>query len=193
MADLIKKVARDAKHGYALPIFKSIVKRIKGALVQPCRLAAQFTLTASGLWVLKDQLTQDLSFAITGPNTSINNQVDMSAYPEMIYGFCLLRLIQYIVALHLAFPDEKIFIANYNFSDVYRRISYSAAAAAQTMRDGTVLKLGTKIKNFKNYLFFLRATTTKYIVIFCTPSRWTYKNEEIKMYQSETTTTRGWV
>ena len=57
----------------------------------------------------------------------------MHAYPAMIYGFCLLRLIHYIVALRLAFPDELILISKYDFSDAYRRIAHSALAAAQTI------------------------------------------------------------
>ena len=51
----------------------------------------------------------------------------------MIYGFCLLRLIHYIVALRLEYPEERILISKYDFSDAYRRVAHSAAAAAQTI------------------------------------------------------------
>ena len=133
LEDLLSKVKRDVVYGFALPVCKSVVKFIKGAMVQPCGLAAQFTLTASGLRVLKDRLTHNLSFSITIPDASVNSRCDMSAYPAMIYGFCFLRLIHYIVALRLEYPEERILISKYNFSDAYRRVAHSAVAAAQTI------------------------------------------------------------
>ena len=54
LEDLLGKVKRDVVYGFALPVCKSVVKFIKGAVVRPCGLAAQFTLTASGLRVLKE-------------------------------------------------------------------------------------------------------------------------------------------
>ena len=79
LEDLLSKVKRDVVYGFALPVCKSIVRRIKGAMVQPCGLAAQFTLTASGLRVLKDRLTHNLSFLITIPDASVNSRCDMTA------------------------------------------------------------------------------------------------------------------
>jgi len=134
MSDLIEKVKRDVTYGFALPVSKSIIKFIEEAMVQPCGLASQFTLTKTGLQVLKDRLTHDLSFAITLFDASVNMRCNLSAYPAMIYGFCLLRLIHYIVALQLKYPNESILISKYDFSDAYRRMCHSALAAAQTIR-----------------------------------------------------------
>ena len=57
----------------------------------------------------------------------------MGQYPEMIYGWCLTRVIHYIVALRLKYPSERILIAKYDFSDAYRRIVHSGKAAAQSV------------------------------------------------------------
>jgi hypothetical protein len=43
----------------------------------------------------------------------------MGQYAEMIYGWCLLHIIHFIVALHLAHLDKRIFLAKYDFSDAY--------------------------------------------------------------------------
>jgi hypothetical protein len=51
----------------------------------------------------------------------------------MIYGWCLPRLIHYIVSLRAAYPRKAILIAKYDYSDAYRRIAHSASAAAQTI------------------------------------------------------------
>lgn len=52
---------------------------------------------------------------------------------EVIYGVCLKRLAQYIDALRLQFPIKCILVAKYNFSDIYKRISYLGSAAAQSI------------------------------------------------------------
>jgi hypothetical protein len=58
----------------------------------------------------------------------------MSAYAEMIYGgWCLPRIIHYVVSLRARFPDLHILVSKYDYSDAYRRIAHSAEAAAQTI------------------------------------------------------------
>ena len=79
------------------------------------------------------RLTQDMSKGITKENVSINDRADISQYPAMIYRFCLLRIIHFVVALRLAFPNERILISKFDFSDAYRRIAHAALAAAQTI------------------------------------------------------------
>ena len=131
--ELVAKVYKDVTYGFALPVAKSVVKLIKGAMVQPCGLAAQFSLTKTGLRVLKDRLTHDLSWCITQFDASVNNRCDLEAYPPMVYGWCLKRIIHYTVALRLQYPEEKILIAKYDFSDAYQRITHAASTAAQTI------------------------------------------------------------
>jgi hypothetical protein len=57
----------------------------------------------------------------------------MDAYTEMIYGWCLTRIIHFIVALRLAYPLLPIFIVKYDYSDAYRRIAHAPSAAAQSI------------------------------------------------------------
>jgi hypothetical protein len=127
------QLLKDVKHGFSFPFPRSLVKKLRGALVQPCGLASQFALQADGSRIEKHRLTHDLSYEITGKDVSVNNRVDMSKYPEMIFGWCLPRIIHFIVALRLAFPRSRILIAKYDFSDAYRRITHSAKAASQTI------------------------------------------------------------
>ena len=80
-------------------------------------------------------MTQDLSFSTSRDKepTSINDRIDMSAYSEMIFGWCLSRILHFIVAIRLEFPLLLILIAKYDYSDACRRIAHSASAAAQTI------------------------------------------------------------
>jgi hypothetical protein len=58
----------------------------------------------------------------------------MDAYPEMIFGWYLLRIIHSsIVSLRLHYPHSRILISKYDYSDAYRRMAYSASVAAQTI------------------------------------------------------------
>jgi hypothetical protein len=57
----------------------------------------------------------------------------MDAYPEMIYGWCLSRIIHFIFALRLRHPDRKNVMAKYDYSDAYKPIAPSAKAAIQSI------------------------------------------------------------
>ena len=124
---------KDVTHGFSMPLPVEVVPRVIDALVQPLGLAKQWTLDALGERVPKYRLTQDLSFSLTKETCSVNDRIDMNLYAEMVYGWCLGRIIHFIVALRLAHPHKKIFIAKYDYSDAYRRIAHAATAASQSI------------------------------------------------------------
>ena len=130
-----KLLAKDVLHGFSIPLPIGVVSRIPGAMVQPLGLVQQWTVDPDGVRIIKYRLTQDLSFSTdrSAEPTSINSRVDMSAYVEMIYGWCLPRIMHYIVSLRWRFPHLRILISKYDYSDAYRRIAHSADAAAQTI------------------------------------------------------------
>ena len=128
-------LTKDVTHGFSIPVPVNAVPKIPHAAVQPLGLAQQWTLDENGVRCVKFRMTQDLSFATTktGPPISINDRIDMTAYAEMIYGWCLSRITHFVVAIRLKFPTRVIFISKYDYSDAYRRIAHSAEAAAQTI------------------------------------------------------------
>ena len=128
-------LAKDVLHGFTIPIPTRTVRKIPGSAVQPLGLASQWTLDENGNRVLKFRMTQDLSFSShqTGEQMSINSRIDMTAYPEMFYGWCLPRIVHYILALRAKHPKLWILICKYDYSDAYRRIAHSAEAASQTI------------------------------------------------------------
>jgi hypothetical protein len=132
--DIVNRLLlKDVTHGFSIPIPPHIVPRIVGALVQPFGLAKQFTLTELGERVVKYRLTQDLSFSLSQEHCSVNSRIDMTKYNEMIYGWCLSRLLHFIVALRLAHPAQSILISKYDYSDAYRRMAHAGPAAAQSI------------------------------------------------------------
>ena len=128
-------ISKDVVHGFVIPIPPEVVEKIPGAAVQPLGLARQWSINEAGERVEKLRLTQDLSFSSNrdGSPTSVNSRIDMSAYKEMIFGWCLPRILHFIVAIRIAFPLLGILIAKYDYSDAYHRIAHSASAAAQTI------------------------------------------------------------
>jgi hypothetical protein len=130
----VKRLLRkDVLHGFSLPVDPVIIRKLKGAMVQPTGLASQFTFLEDGSRVPKRRLTQDSTFALTSPKAQVNKRIDMDAYPEMIYSWCLPRIIHSIVALRIAHPTKTIFIAKCDYSDAYRRIAHSGTAAVQSI------------------------------------------------------------
>jgi hypothetical protein len=126
-------LAKDVTHGFSMPILLQVVKLIPGALAQPLGMAKQITLNDSGQRIPKYRLTQDLSFSISQENGSVNDRIDMVQYNEMIYGWCLSRIIHFIVALQRRFPADRILMSKYDYSDANRRIAHSASATTQSI------------------------------------------------------------
>ena len=62
-------------------------------------------------------LRQDLSFPLIFPHASVNKRININAYMEMLYGWCLPRVIHCIIALCLAYPLLYIFHKKYDHSD----------------------------------------------------------------------------
>jgi hypothetical protein len=131
--DVKRLLQKDVHHGFSLPVTPDIARKLKGAMVQPARLALQFALLEDGSRVAKRRLIQESSFTLTFPKASVNARIGMDAYREMIYGWCLSRIVHFIVALRLRHPTKKIFIPKFDYSDAYRRIAHSASAAAQSI------------------------------------------------------------
>ena len=130
---LSKLLAKDVSHGFAFAIDADKIPLIKDAMVQPAGLALQYGMKADGSRFPKKRLTHDLSFSITQKDSSVNSRVDMSSYPEMVYGWCLTRVIHFLVTLRASHPGQPIFLAKFDYSDAYRRVSHAGSAAAKTI------------------------------------------------------------
>ena len=132
--DQVKKLlSADVLHGFALPILATEAHNLKGVHLQPGGIVSQFSINGDGTRKLKKRFTHDLSFSLTSIDASINDRIDMSCYPDMVYGWCLPRILHYLAALRCRNPGRKIFISKYDYSDAYKRISQRAETAAATV------------------------------------------------------------
>ena len=53
---------------------------------------------------------------------SINNQVLRGTLQQCFYGFYFLRILQFIVAIHIKWPPKIILIGKIDLDDAYRHI-----------------------------------------------------------------------
>lgn len=120
---------KEVLHGFALPIPLDSLVELPGALLQPMGAAKQATLGPTGERIEKTRLTHDSSFNFTKTKRSINDRIDQDAYNELIYGFCLSRILHFMVALRLEFPNKTIFTAKFDYADAYRRLHHNGRTA----------------------------------------------------------------
>ena len=123
----------DVRRGFILPIRADAILRVKGLHLQPGGMVRQLSLKADGSRQPKSRFTHDLSFSITAKDASVNARVDMSKHPEMVYGWCLIRLIHYIAALRAHHPGVRILISKFDYADAYKRISQSPRSSAASV------------------------------------------------------------
>jgi len=129
----------DVRHGFVFPVWESALSMVKGCMLQPGGMVRQLSLKADGSRKVKNRFTHDLSFSISSEDASINSRIDMDRYPDMVYGWCLQRILHYLAALRSRYPGIKIYLSKFDYSDAYRRISQSPkATAASVVKFGNI-------------------------------------------------------
>jgi hypothetical protein len=97
-------------------------------------LATQYGLEADGSLKLKKWLTHNRSHSFSNEKVLVNDRINMARYPDMYYGWCLIRIIHFIVCLReTANPEKRILIAKYDYSDPYHHVTHSARLAVQSI------------------------------------------------------------
>jgi hypothetical protein len=136
-----KLLAKDAAQGFSIPASPETVDKIQGEMVQPLGQPLgqpwgwpRPVQTDQGrARKVKHWLTQDLSFSLMEEEMSVNSRIDVQQHPEMFCGWCISRVIHFIVSLRLALPTKRTFILKHDHSDACQRMAHPAKAAAQSI------------------------------------------------------------
>ena len=131
-AALIKVSQKDTVHGWAFPLTFDCARKIKGGRFAPLGVAQHNGITERGEIIVKDRLAHDQTFS-TGLAPSLNLAVDDSDDIDLVYGWCLERLIHQIVALRLEFPRTRILVCKFDWGAAYRRINGDGLLAANAL------------------------------------------------------------
>ena len=129
---LIKVSQKDTDHGWAFPITFDCARKLKGGWFGPLGVAQHHGITETGDIVLKDRLAHDQTFS-TGIAPSLNLAVDDSNDIELVYGWCIERLMHQIVALRIELPQTRILICKFDWGAAYRRINGDGTLAANAL------------------------------------------------------------
>ena len=125
-------IHEDVTHGHSLPLTLECSERIPLSSIAPIRFVEQDTINENGERIPKFQMTHDQSFP--GPSgLSVNNRVEEDELPPCMFGFCLLRIIHYIVHTRFRHPTTRILIGKYDIKSAYRRAHLSAKTAAESL------------------------------------------------------------
>ena len=74
--------------------------------------------------------THDQTFTLLAEIEFVNDLVDISQYPPMIFGHCIRRLIHQAISLRFHFPEYRILCVKWDFKAAYRRIHYHWTSAS---------------------------------------------------------------
>jgi hypothetical protein len=122
-------ISADVSYGFAFPILINDINNIPGAMVCPLGIAEQYTLKEDGSRVAKNRLTHDQTFEALDESESVNYLIDKQTYPELIYGFCMRRLLYQILSIRTHYPGEAILLSKFDIKLAFRRISYTGDSA----------------------------------------------------------------
>lgn len=126
---ITNSLSQEIIRGYAFVIPIDEVHRLPSAMVCPLGIVEQTSLSHDGSRKIKRRLTHDQSFSALPTSESLNKLTDLSQYPNLIYGFCLPRIILQIISLRHHYPRKRIMISKYDFAKAYRRLHYKGPSA----------------------------------------------------------------
>ena len=130
--------------GYSLLLPLEAATQIRDGLIAPHNVIEHNTITETGEIVEKLGLTHNQS-KVFSSGTSVNGRVNKDALQDCMYGFCITRMVHYILALRRLHPFKRIFISKIDYKSAYRRAHLWWQTAIQSMsQDGTYLHIALR-------------------------------------------------
>lgn len=127
-----KLLHQDVDLGYAIPLSRECILKLKGAELYPMGLQHQLTIDDDGNQIPKKRVTHDLSNK-KKDGTSINQRVDDTKVPETMYGFALQRFLILVHHIRYHNPNKRILMCKSDFDKAYRRIHTTARIASKCL------------------------------------------------------------
>jgi hypothetical protein len=132
--DLIHQtVLDDITKGFAVALPMGMEKILPDAMICLVGIIEQKSFTSAGLVETKQRLTHEQTFPILPESNSVNDRTDLLRFPEMLYGWCLSRVIHQIVAFRTYFATKRIAGIKGDFKSAYRRVHYDRTSAQQSI------------------------------------------------------------
>ena len=121
----------DIAAGFSIPIPKTEIHKIPGALLCPMNVVEQMTISETGELIEKQRACHDLSFPCPPSDSSVNSRVLQDEIPPCMFGYCLLRILHYIATLRYHHPSTPILIQKVDWKSAYKRVHLHNDTAVQ--------------------------------------------------------------
>ena len=128
LSDALKKEINKA---WALILPIDAWKVLPDLEVAPMGVASRLGIAATGEYIEKDRITHDLSWRGHSSHESINSRTEECSLHPVMFGYCMSRIIHYIVNLRQRHPKKIIWIRKEDFKSAYRRLHLSAKIATK--------------------------------------------------------------
>ena len=129
---LVKVCKKDTRFGYAFPITFDCARLLDQGRAGPLGVAQHPGIDEHGNIIVKDRLAHDQSFSL-GFAPSLNDLVDESSLIDLVFGWCIDRIIHQIVALRIKYPDKRILVCKFDCGSAYRRINVDGILTSNTI------------------------------------------------------------
>jgi hypothetical protein len=124
---------KELNKGWIIPLLPTDARLLPNATISPMGVVSQSTINDRGEIIPSNRVTHDLSFLGKSSKLSINSRTNMDLLEPCQYGHMLLRVIHYIVALRICYPNLPIVLQKTDFKSAYRRQQLSAKTASQCL------------------------------------------------------------
>jgi hypothetical protein len=130
---LLDHTLKELNKGWIIPLLPTDARLLPNATISPMGVVSQSTINDRGEIIPSNRVTHDLSFPGKSSKLSINSRTNMDLLEPCQYGHMLLRVIHYIVALRICYPNLPIVLQKTDFKSAYRRQQLSAKTASQCL------------------------------------------------------------
>jgi hypothetical protein len=130
--EFLPMVETEVRRGFGLVLPLDAWPEIPNCSIAPLGMAEQGTIDETGRLVKKRRLTHDQS--IPGPSgLSVNKRVIAATMTACMFGFCLKRIIHYIVSLRQRHPQKRVMVGKFDWKSAYRRAHLSGQTALESI------------------------------------------------------------
>jgi len=120
-------------NGHALPLTLECIRYLKNISIASIGVVKQETIDEHGNAVTKFRMTHDQSFPAGPSSLSVNSWLIIEKLSPWVFGFCLKRILHYIVSLRSHHPNTRILMSKCDFKSGYCQFNLSAQTALESI------------------------------------------------------------
>ncbi len=133
-----KAMKKEVRFGFQLPLLPHHPLEIPEARMAPMGVADQTSINERGEIISKQRVTHDQSFPGEFSGESVNSMIDDDYLEPLTFGHAHSRLLHYIVATRIKFPNARILGNKGDFKSAYRRLHFSGKAAIHSLTQAEI-------------------------------------------------------